>query len=520
MKTMWDSFALRAESNPEATAICGEANYSYRELAKQATALAQTIRRHGHPGTVIALDATGPVAGAVAFLAAAQARCAILPLSTESPPGYRSLILADAGVGLVLREVDGHALTVAPAGQGDAGDTAVVTRWPSALSDVAYVIYTSGSTGRPKGVVVSHDALLSRLRALAAVPGLRAGESFLAMTALSFDICLAEVLVPLAVGGRVVAAPTTARLDPGIFAGVVREYQPDVIQATPSFWRLALAWGWRGAASSRLWCGGEHLTPSLAAKLLLAGSELWNLYGPTEATIWASAARVTSPDRIGLGHPLPGAGSFLEGEDGSLVSSHQQPGEILLYGDGLAVGYLNQPDLTAQQFCTRNTPEGPRRCYRTGDRGQYRDDGQLEFLGRNDSQVKLRGHRIELGEVEAVLEEHPAVHQAVVVLRAGDSAEHAHIAAFLVGDNNVTGRQLRAWLADRLPPSMRPSRISFLYAIPRTAAGKVDRVNLANGAHDSHSRQSGTVKQWDTEVGSVTAPARDSNQAPRTGCIR
>ena len=520
MKTIWDSFALRAESTPAAAAICGEASYSYRELAEQAAALAQAIRRHGRPGAVIALDATGPVAGAVAFLAAAQARCAILPLSAESPPGYRSLILADAGAGLVLREVDGHALTVAPADRGSAGQAEASTRWPSALSDVAYVIYTSGSTGRPKGVVVSHDALLSRLRALAAVPGLRAGESFLAMTALSFDICLAEMLLPLTVGGRVVAAPTAARLDPETFAEVVREHRPDVIQATPSFWRLALAWGWRGAPSSRLWCGGEQLTPSLAAKMLMAGAELWNLYGPTEATIWASAARVTSPDRISLGNPLPGAGMCLEGDDGSLVSSHHQPGEILLYGDGLAVGYLNQPDLTGQRFCARRTPEGPRRCYRTGDRGQYRDDGQLEFLGRDDCQVKLRGHRIELGEVEAVLEQHPAVHQAVVVLRAGDSAEHAHIAAFLVGDDHVTGRQLRAWLADRLPPSMRPGRISFLRAMPRTAAGKVDRVSLATGAHDNHARQSGTVRQRTAEAGPATASARDSRHAPPTGSVR
>lgn len=480
MSTMWDAFALQAERIPAATAIRGEACFSYGELAERATALASTILARVGPGCLIALDATGPVAGIVAILAAAQARCAILPVSAESPPKYRAAMLADADARLILHETDGHVLAVQPA---DGGDTGVGTtaRWPSTLHDVAYVMFTSGSTGRPKGVMVPHDALLSRLRGLAAMPGLGAGESFLAMTALSFDICLAELLLPLAVGGLVVAAPVTARLDPGIFAGVVSEHEPSVIQATPSFWRLALAWGWRGTAGGRLWCGGEPLTPGLAARLLPAGEELWNLYGPTEVTIWASAARVTSPDSVGLGRPLEGTGLCLVDDSGDLVDAPGRPGEILLYGDGLALGYLNRPDLTAQRFCTSCTPDGPQRCYRTGDRARYTEDGLLEFLGRTDSQVKLRGHRIELGEVEAVLEEHPGVHQAVVVLRDGDSAASAHIAAFLVGDPSLTARQIRSWLADRLPPSMRPGRISFLPALPRTPAGKVDRVSLASG---------------------------------------
>jgi D-alanine--poly(phosphoribitol) ligase subunit 1 len=339
-------------------------------------------------------------------------------------------------------------------------------------------MYTSGSTGWPKGVVVTHQALLARLRGLAAAPGVGPGDSFLAMTALSFDPCLAELLVPLVVGGQVVAAPGGARLDPATFAAVVAGQRPTVVQATPSFWRLALAWGWPGVPGMRVWCGGEPLTPGLAADLLATGAELWNVYGPTEATIWATAQRVCTPDAIGLGRPLAGTGLCLE-RDGRPVTRAGEPGEILLYGECLAAGYLRRPDLTARQFGTRETPEGPRWCYRTGDRAQFRDDGLLVFLGRVDSQVKLRGHRIELGEVEAVLERHPAVREAVVVLRDADQPDRAHLAAFLTGDGSATAREVRTWLAERLPAPMRPSRLSFRSRLPRTPTGKVDRLALA-----------------------------------------
>jgi amino acid adenylation domain-containing protein len=352
------------------------------------------------------------------------------------------------------------------------------------MADVAYVMYTSGSTGRPKGVVVSHDALRSRLAAMALVPGFAAGESFLAMAAISFDISMAELFLPLSTGGCFVAAPPEARLDPAIFARVVAEHRPSVIQATPSFWRLALAWGWGGATAARLWSGGEALTPSLARSLIPRCAQLWNVYGPTETTIWSSAARITTSDSIHLGEPLPGTGLCLEGDDGDLVRADQPPrqGEILIYGDGLALGYLNRPDLTAQQFRVCRTPDGAVQCYRTGDRAHYERDGTLRFLGRLDGQIKLRGHRIELAEIEIVLEEHPAVREAVAVLAHPDQPEMAHIEVWLATDAGVTSRQIQGWLSSRLPASMRPSRLSIVPALPRTVTGKVDRVAIAQWA--------------------------------------
>ncbi|WP_062437251.1 amino acid adenylation domain-containing protein [Herbidospora daliensis] len=450
--TVWTAFLEHAERQPEHPAIRSDAGVvAYGELRARADDLGSWLEPFR--GGLVALDTGDPALGALAYLAAARSGCALTPLNQDSPPLHRAVLLADARPAAVLRPGKTMPLDVVrEPGVPRAG-----------LEEVAYLLYTSGSTGGPKGVLVSHRALADRLTGLAAVPGLRAGQAMLAMTALSFDISIAELLLPLTVGGTVVAAPEEARLDPEIFAAAVRRHSPDVVQATPSFWRLAVAAGWPGAPGADLWCGGEELTTTLAAHLLTRGRRLWNVYGPTEATIWASAHEVSSADDVALGAALPGSGRCLSPE-----------GEILLYGHGLALGYLDRPDLTADRFRPRETPDGTRLCYHTGDRGRLRGDGRIEFLGRDDDQVKLRGHRIELGEIERTLETHESVSEAVVVVSARDDPARTHLTAFVVGEG-VDVRSLRRWLAERLPAAMRPARIEPVAALPRTTAGKVDR---------------------------------------------
>ncbi|MBO0822260.1 MAG: AMP-binding protein [Actinobacteria bacterium] len=471
MTTVWDAVAAQACRSPRAIAIVAAERLSYQEMLDRAAELATLIEPCAPAGSLLALQAVTPAAGAITMLAAARANCAILPLSADSPVLHRDFVLRDARPTLLIAE----------RGDGTFAVSLPDTGLPPAvgLDGVAYVMYTSGSTGRPKGVVVSQLALLDRLTGMAQRPGLGPDESILAMTALSFDISMAELLLPLIVGGRFVSARPQARLDPAIFAREVATYAPDVIQATPSFWRLALAWGWNGAPGARLWCGGEPLTASLARRLLATGQELWNLYGPTEATIWSTADLVTDADRIGLGEPIPGTGVCLAVGDREIITEPGRPGEIWLYGAGLAEGYLERPELTAARFGVRPTPDGPARCYLTGDRARYRAGGGLEFLGRTDGQVKLRGHRVELGELENVLEEHARIYQAVAVLREADVPERAHIAAFLVTDGSLTTREIRRWLAERLPTALRPKHLEILSSIPRTTAGKADRTKLA-----------------------------------------
>lgn len=498
-QTAWDDVYARSKVSPQAVAIRDVAesgdvrDITYAELIACATELGDELTARSAPNTLVALDAMTPAGEAIAILAATVASRAILPLNAELPPLLRREVLADARPALLVTQSAGPKFGV------DVADTEEPARRDQC--GVAYVLYTSGSTGRPKGVVVPHEALRQRLRGLSQVPGLSVGESMMAMTAPSFDISLAEILLPLTVGGSVISVPAAARLDPQVFARYADRFCPDVLQATPSFWRLALAWGWQGCAGARIWCGGESLTSALADQLLPACGELWNLYGPTEATIWATAAQVAPGQPISLGAPLPGSGLIIIdelAEDGRaadrVVTGPGQPGEIWLYGAGLARGYLNREDLTRERFRPQVTPAGKQICYQTGDRAQYRDDGSLEFLGRTDHQVKLRGHRIELGEVEAVLEECPDVSEAAVLLGAAQVPERAHLAAFLVVRDAVTTASVRRWAAERLPPSMRPSTFLLLPALPRTTAGKIDRPRLAEdyARHDKGARS----KTW------------------------
>ncbi|MGA5821186.1 AMP-binding protein [Kitasatospora sp. NPDC094028] len=480
MSTIWDVVRQQADHDPTAVAVQrGDGFTSYRELTGLAAELGDAIAAATGPGRLLALDAADGFAGAVAFLAAARAGCAVLPLNQESPAAHRAAVLRDARPALTIRHTGTGGFALAEPGS----EPGVVPR-DSGMDGTAYVMYTSGSTGTPKGVAVPHTALLDRLAGLARVPGLTAGESVVSMTALSFDISLAETLLPLTVGARLIVAPPMARVDPEAFIAFLADHRPDVVQATPSFWRLALAGGWPGSPASRLWSGGEALSPALAADLLPAGRELWNLYGPTEATIWATAALVKDPEAVSLGDPLPGTSVLLvaedgpDGEPGAVVDEPGTEGELLLLGAGLAEGYLDRDDLTRRAFRSLPTPLGERRAYRTGDRARYRADGSLEYLGRTDGQVKLRGHRIELGEIEAALERHPAVSQAAVVLRDA-GLPSVHVAAFLVTTDGVDGRELRRWLRGQLPPSHHPRSLTIRDALPRTAAGKVDRVRLA-----------------------------------------
>ncbi|MEU1285682.1 non-ribosomal peptide synthetase [Kitasatospora sp. NPDC005856] len=460
METVWNVVQAQVERTPEAVAARTARTYTYRDVAALAGDLGERIAAKVRPGSVVALDAASRFSGAVGILAANAAGCAVLPLDRQSPPARRARVLDDARPALLLRELaegefvlEGNGLPSPP-------------REPD-LGEIAYILYTSGSTGQPKGVMVGHEALIDRLAALAERPGLAAGESVLAMAALSFDISLVELVLPLTVGASFTVVPEEIRADPLAFAELVAEAAPDVVQATPSFWRMLTASAWKGAPGSRLWTGGEALTPSLARELLPRCGELWNVYGPTEGVLWATAARVDSAERISLGEPVAGVGLLAD-----------ESGELLLYGEGLAHGYLNLEELTAERFLHRDTPDGRRRFYRTGDRVRRGPGGALVFLGRLDSQVKLRGHRIELGEVEAVLEEHPEVSQAVVLVQDADRPDAAALVAFVVQRAEA---DLQGWLKDRLPPSHHPARITALSVLPRTTTGKVDRIGLAAG---------------------------------------
>jgi amino acid adenylation domain-containing protein len=342
--------------------------------------------------------------------------------------------------------------------------------------DLAYVLYTSGSTGKPKGVMVTHRAVTNLLGSLRVRPGLRAEDVWLAVTTLSFDVSVAEILLPLTVGARVVVASSAETRDGVLLGALIERTQATVMGWTPSGWRLLLASGWNGRKGLKALTAGEPLPRDLADQLLQRVDELWNMYGPTETTVYSTGCPVSpAAGRVLIGRPVANTRVYVL--DRSLQPTPVGvPGELCIGGTGLARGYLGRPDLTAERFVPDPfSTEAGARIYRTGDVVRFTPDGDLEHLGRNDGQVKLRGFRLELGEVESVLQEHPQIARAICrVLQRG--ADDARLDAYLVpvAGGVPTEAELRLHVRERLPEYMVPRDWVTIAAVPLTPNGKVD----------------------------------------------
>jgi acyl-coenzyme A synthetase/AMP-(fatty) acid ligase/aryl carrier-like protein len=338
------------------------------------------------------------------------------------------------------------------------------------------VIYTSGSTGTPKGVAVTHRSVVNLLTSFARTLRLGAGDELLAVTTVSFDIAGLELFLPLLCGATVRVASRDEVADP--FALVARLHDPgtSAMQATPALWGMLVEAGFRSRPGLTMLCGGEGLPFDLAQRLLDGGGVLWNVYGPTETTIWSSCVRVQpGAAPITVGKPIANT-QFL------VLDRNDQPvptgiaGQLHIAGDGVASGYVGRPDLTAASFVPSVLGEG--RMYRTGDAARILSSGEVQVLGRLDYQVKLRGYRIEPGEIEAVILGTSDVAAATVVLREDVAGDKRLVCYYTGGSEAVTEASLRALAMQRLPEYMVPSRWIVLERMPLTAAGKIDRAAL------------------------------------------
>jgi amino acid adenylation domain-containing protein len=347
--------------------------------------------------------------------------------------------------------------------------------------DLAYVLYTSGSTGRPKGVRILQRNLVNFLTGMAERPGIGADDVLCAITTLSFDIAGLELYLPLTVGARVALAGERLLSDPEGLMQFIRERGVTMLQTTPSLLRLLLDGGRiEGVRGLKLLVGGEPLPRDLAEAALPRCRELWNLYGPTETTIWSTASRVEQ----GTG-PLP-LGTPIANTQIYVLDARGQPtppgvaGEIWIGGDGVADGYQGQPELTAERFLPNpfvaDSPAAgrPARMYRTGDMGTLRE-GVLHFFGRADDQIKLRGYRIEPGDIEAVALTVPGVREAAATAHE-ISASDKRLVLYVAGAVDTV--KLRERMRARLPIYMLPQHIEVLDALPKTPNGKIDRKAL------------------------------------------
>jgi amino acid adenylation domain-containing protein len=391
----------------------------------------------------------------IGLLGILKAGGAYLPLDPKYPPERLALMLTEAQPLVLLSQ--SHLLDTLPntSSQIVTLDQDWATGQPlinptSTLQpdNLAYVIYTSGSTGRPKGVQITHRALTNLLTSMQQRPGLTAHDTLVAVTTLAFDIAVLEIYLPLIVGAKLIIAPQESVVDGSRLQNLLHEHQATAMQATPTTWRLLLLSGWQNETQLKILCGGEALPNELAKQLLALSESVWNLYGPTETTIWSTAYQVTevTPKPISIGKGIANTSVYILNRQLEPVPIGSA-GDLYIGGAGLARGYYERPDLTAERFIPnpfvgveegRTTSgdirppsrEAGLRLYKTGDLARFRPDGNLEFLGRIDEQVKLRGFRIELGEIEAVLNQHSAVEHAVVAVKeraAGDKQLVAYI---------------------------------------------------------------------------------------------
>ncbi|HEX8027362.1 MAG TPA: amino acid adenylation domain-containing protein, partial [Vicinamibacterales bacterium] len=440
---------------------------TYAELGRQAASISASLVARGvGAGDVVGLRLQRSPAMIAAVAAVLGTGAAYLPLDPVFPQARLDFMIDDARVKCVLSDEDVHPVM----------SDAAFAAGPAVPDDLAYLIYTSGSSGRPNGVRVPHRAVVAFLDAMRTTPGLNAGDRLAAVTTLSFDIAVLELLLPLAVGAEIVLATHEETTDGHQLRALLENTRTTTMQATPATWRLLIEAGWRGGRHFKALCGGETMSVELAEALLSRTGELWNMYGPTETTVWSTCGRIEAGQgAVTIGRPIAGTRVYILDRRGE-PAPIGVPGELCIAGAGVTLGYHDRPELSTARFVLdRQSPNGDASMYRTGDLARWRSDGQLQHLGRVDFQVKVRGYRIELGEIEWALLRHSSIAEAAVVARPGPGGEQ-RLVAYLVpraGQSIPSPASLREDLRTVLPDYMVPVAFMSLERLPLTPNGKV-----------------------------------------------
>ncbi|HTQ79003.1 MAG TPA: amino acid adenylation domain-containing protein, partial [Thermoanaerobaculia bacterium] len=501
--TLPELFEHQVALRPDAVALTvltpGARSWTYRELDRRAAALARHLATLGvRPGSTVAVALPRSFELILGLLAILKAGGAYVPLDLDHPAERQRFLLTDTGAKFLLTLPD-LAAKVLPAVGLRVVDVASVPdrgndnrdeppRARPSAEDLAYILHTSGSTGVPKGVAVSHRNVV-RLVEATTYARFHPEEVFLQLAPAAFDASTFEIWGPLLHGGRLVVAPPGRASLTDISRGI-REGGVTTLWLTAGLFHQMVDEELSGLSGLRqLLAGGDVVSPTHARTVLagLPGLTLIDGYGPTEGTTFSCCQRLTLPEEVGeriaIGRPIANTRAHVL-DPAMRLAPIRVPGELYLGGDGLARGYLGRPDLTAERFLPDPfTPGG--RLYRTGDRVRLRHDGRLDYLGRNDFQVKLAGHRIEPGEIEATLGRHPEVRAAAVLVREDDSGqgERRHLVAYVVLSPDANAAkvgmgELERWLRERLPEALVPHRFVVLDRLPLNANGKLDRAGL------------------------------------------
>ncbi len=462
-------FLAQARAHPRAPAVEDEHGLlSYSELLARVRAGAGKLAADGAgPGSRVALECGYGRDYVTALLAVWQLGATPVPLDPALPAERRLFQIRQAGCDAAVTSPESDGVTAAEvAGRERAGR--------DEADAAAYILFTSGSTGRPKGVTVEHAALLGMLDCVAGRMGFRRGDRMAAHTNTVFDVSVFETMMPMAVGGCLAVAPARSARNPEIFANWLLASPVDAAVATPSQLRLVLPFLGGRTVIGKLMSAGEAVTAALAEELRSVCDVLWNGYGPTEATVLAMCAELTPPwdDPMPIGRPVDGLTAHLLDEALRPVPPGE-PGELCLSGRGIARGYVGDPEQTGRVFVTG---PGGMRIYRTGDIAAARPDGQYVYHGRRDHQVKIRGNRVELGEVEAAALRDPSVqHVAAMVMQVRQDQPELYLAVAAAPGREPDAGALRDHLGRLLPGYMLPRGVLYFSDLPINTSGKIDR---------------------------------------------
>lgn len=478
-------FENQAVLTPSKTAvISGNSSLTYKELNDQSNQLARHLISLGITnGDIVGICMDRSVEMVISVLGVLKAGCCYLPMDPSFPDVRINYMYEDSGAKVLIsqsslkekfRQFPSTSIVLTDT------DKSKISKYNTKKPDLnintqglAYIIYTSGSTGKPKGVKVHHQAVVNFINSMSRRPGFSKEERLLAVTTLSFDISVLELFLPLSFGAELIIAETEDIFEGQKLSGLLDLNDITVMQATPAIWNILLSSGWNGKKNLKALCGGEAILPGLVKDLLPKVESLWDMYGPTETTVWSTCNQLTdSAPPILVGTPIDNTTVYILDKD-----NNQLPigviGEICIGGLGVTKGYHNRPELTAEKFIPF---ENSQIIYKTGDLGRYLIDGNIEIFGRIDNQIKLRGFRIEPGEIENLLSQLSGVKEAVVKVHKFDENDE-RLVAFLNVDPEfkLTKEEIIGSLSQHLPAYMIPSFFQRSDGFPRLPNGKINK---------------------------------------------
>ncbi|NEQ64995.1 MAG: amino acid adenylation domain-containing protein [Symploca sp. SIO2D2] len=520
-KCIHELFEVQVERTPNAIAVVfEEQKLTYSQVNSKANQLAHYLQKLGvRPEVLVGICVERSLEMLIGLLAILKAGGVYVPLDPRYPSERLNYMLADSQASVLLtqeklldklpkHQTQSHSslnkqqFICLDADWGEISQENHNNVDNGVTSDnLAYVIYTSGSTGKPKGVQIYHRSLTNFLMSMSQAPGITNSDILLAVTSICFDIAALELYLPLIVGAKLVIVSREVATDGKQLLSALDHAGATIMQGTPATWQMLLTVGWEGSSHNmlpskqektlKILCGGEALPHKLGNQLLDRGAEVWNMYGPTETTIWSSVCNVTpsaKANNVKASNVSYSIGKPIANTQIYILDCYLQPvpigvpGELHIGGEGLARGYLNQAELTADKFIPHSfSKKTEDKLYKTGDLGRYLQNGQIEFLGRIDNQVKIRGFRIETGEIEAILNQNPAVKETVVVARK-DNSEDQRLVAYIVLNQQQESTQesplipqIRQLIQQQLPEYMVPAAFVLLDTFPLTPNGKIDR---------------------------------------------